>query len=70
VLRQSLLLGSALIVAFASVNTLVAISAGSVAGFLAQRPRWLLVQRWVMGGTLVLLGTRMGIDAWHWSALA
>jgi threonine/homoserine/homoserine lactone efflux protein len=67
VLRQSLTLGGSLIVAFASVNALVAVSSGSVAGLIASRPRWLLAQRWAMGIMLMALGTKMAIDAWHWA---
>ncbi|CAB3766181.1 LysE family translocator [Paraburkholderia solisilvae] len=67
VLRQSLALGGALIVAFASVNALVAVSSGSVAGVIARHPGWLLAQRWLMGTMLILLGAKMGIDAWHWT---
>lgn len=67
VLRQSLALGASLILAFASVNAFVAVSSGGVAGFLARRPRWLLAQRLLMGTMLVLLGAKMGVDAWHWN---
>ncbi|CAB3747363.1 LysE family translocator [Paraburkholderia humisilvae] len=67
VLRQSLALGGTLILAFASVNALVAVSSGSVAGLIAHRPGWLLAQRWLMGTMLLLLGFRMGFDAWHWT---
>ncbi|KAA1009791.1 LysE family translocator [Paraburkholderia panacisoli] len=63
VLRQSLVLGSSLIVAFASVNGLVAICSGSMATFLACRPRLLLAQRWTMGIVLVTLGAHMAVDA-------
>ncbi|PLZ03386.1 lysine transporter LysE [Burkholderia sp. WAC0059] len=67
VLRQSLVLGASLCGAFLSVNALVAVSSGSVAGFLARRPRWLLVQRAVMGAMLLVLAAKMGLEAWHWS---
>ncbi|MGO4303379.1 LysE family translocator [Cupriavidus sp. RAF12] len=62
VLRQSLTLGSSLIVAFASVNAFVAVCSGSMATFLSSRPRFLLVQRWIMGAVLVVLGAHMTID--------
>jgi threonine/homoserine/homoserine lactone efflux protein len=68
VFRQSLMLGGSLIIAFASVNALVAVSSGSVAGLIAQRPAWLLAQRWTMGAMLMLLGVKMGFEAWHWGA--
>ncbi|GAB7523651.1 LysE family translocator [Paraburkholderia sp. 2C] len=67
VLRQSLTLGGSLIVAFASVNALVAVSSGSVAGLIASRPRWLLAQRWAMGLMLAALGVKLGVDAWYWA---
>ncbi len=63
VLKQSLVLGSSLIVAFASVNGFVAICSGSMASFLASRPGLLLAQRWVMGCVLLALGGHMAIDA-------
>lgn len=66
VLRQSVALGLALTVAFASVNALVAISSGRAAALMTGRPGWLLAQRWVVGGVLVLLGSRMALEAWHW----
>jgi threonine/homoserine/homoserine lactone efflux protein len=68
VLQQSLTLGGSLIIAFASVNALVALSSGRMAGLIAHRPRWLLAQRWLMGAMLMLLGVRMVIDAWHWTS--
>lgn len=66
VLRQSLALGLALTAAFVGVNGLVAVSSGRAAATLARRPRWLLVQRWVVGGMLILLGSRMALDVWSW----
>jgi len=56
-------LGSSLIVAFASVNGFVAVCSGSMAAFLASRPGLLLVQRWTMGVVLVALGAHMTLDA-------
>ena len=64
VLGQSVMLGVALTAAFAGVNALVAVSSGRAAAMMVQRPRWLLAQRCVTGGILVLLGLRMGIQAW------
>jgi threonine/homoserine/homoserine lactone efflux protein len=63
VLAQSLVLGSTQIVISISVNALIAISAGSVAGFLAGRPFWLTVQRWLMGTVLTVLAVRMATEA-------
>ncbi|KVA72399.1 lysine transporter LysE [Burkholderia ubonensis] len=63
VLRQSLVLGSSLIVAFASVNGFVAVCSGALATFLASRPGLLLAQRWSMGVMLLALGAHMAMDA-------
>lgn len=65
VLRQSLVLGSSLIIAFASVNGFVAVCSASMATFLCGRPTLLLVQRWAMGALLIALGTSMAVDAWR-----
>lgn len=70
VLHQSLVLGLALTAAFASVNALVAISSARVAALMANRPGWLLAQRWMVGGLLVVLGSRMVIQAWNGFSLA
>ncbi|KVC64030.1 lysine transporter LysE [Burkholderia stagnalis] len=63
VLRQSLVLGASLIVAFALVNGFVAICSGGMATFLARRPGLLLAQRWTMGAMLFALGAHMAADA-------
>lgn len=63
VLSQSLVLGSVQIVISLTVNALIAITAGSIATFLSGRPRWLLAQRWLMGGVLTGLAVRMACDA-------
>ena len=42
-----------------SVNALIAIMAGSIAVFLAGRPLWQQVQRWLMGTVLAGLAVRM-----------
>jgi threonine/homoserine/homoserine lactone efflux protein len=63
VLRQSLLLGSTQIVISISVNAMIALTAGSIAVFLARRPVWLLLQRWLMGTVLAGLAVRMAAEA-------
>lgn len=68
VFRQSFGLGLALTAAFASVNAFVAVSSGRAAALIANHPRWLLVQRWGVGCVLVLLGSRMALEAWRWPA--
>jgi threonine/homoserine/homoserine lactone efflux protein len=69
VFRQSLVLGSSLIVAFASVNGFVAVCSGGMARFLARRPGLLLIQRWTMGVMLFALGAHMSMDALKTSGL-
>ncbi|QHE92887.1 LysE family translocator [Pandoraea fibrosis] len=63
VLTQSLALGATQIVASVAVNACVALSAGSIARFLGQRPAWLRIQRWLMGGVLGALALRMATEA-------
>lgn len=65
VLQQSLLLGSLLITVFALVNGSMALFSGRIAHFLASRPAWLLVQRLLMGGTLLALSAEMAVQAWR-----
>ncbi|AMV45694.1 LysE family translocator [Paraburkholderia caribensis] len=63
VLAQSLMFGVVQIVLSISVNSAVAMTAGSIAVFLARKPTWLVVQRWMMGTVLAGLAVRMGMDA-------
>ncbi|MEP9376099.1 LysE family translocator [Aquabacter sp. CN5-332] len=63
VLAQSLMLGSIQIVTSVSVNAMIAVTAGSIATFLAGRPVWLVVQRWLMGTVLAALAIRMVTEA-------
>ena len=63
VLGQSITLGFIQIVISVSINCLIALTAGSIAGFLAGRPLWLLVQRWLMGTVLAGLAVRMALEA-------
>jgi threonine/homoserine/homoserine lactone efflux protein len=62
VLLQSLMLGVTQIVISVTVNAIVAIGAGSIAAFLASRPTWLTVQRWLMGTVLAGLAVRMATE--------
>ncbi|SEU03841.1 LysE family translocator [Stenotrophomonas indicatrix] len=62
VLMQSLVLGSTQLLVSVSVNAVIAIMAGSIAGFLAARPTWQAVQRWLMGTVLAGLAVRMAVD--------
>ena len=63
VLTQSIALGCVQIVVSVTINALIAIMAGSIAGFLAGRPVWLLVQRWLMGTVLAGLAVRIALDS-------
>jgi threonine/homoserine/homoserine lactone efflux protein len=40
----------------------IALAAGSISRFLGTRPRWLLVQRWLMGTVLAGLAVRMALE--------
>ncbi|MEV7599562.1 LysE family translocator [Kitasatospora sp. NPDC089797] len=59
---QSLVLGLVQIVVAVSVNGLIAVSAGSIAGFLERRPAWLRIQRYAMGTVLAGLALRIAAD--------
>ena len=63
VLLQSIILGGLQIMISLSVNALIAIAAGSIAGFLAARPLWLVAQRWLMGGVLGGLALKMAFES-------
>lgn len=59
VLAQSLVLGCTQIMISVSVNALIAVMDGAIAVFLAGRPVWQQVQRWLMGTVLAGLAVRM-----------
>lgn len=63
VLFQSIVLGLTQTVLSVTVNGLIVLTAGSIAGFLATRPFWLVVQRWVMGTVLAGFAVRMATEA-------
>jgi threonine/homoserine/homoserine lactone efflux protein len=63
VLLQSLTLGSMHIVISITINTMIACAAGSIAGFLMARPRWLLAQRWIMGTMLGGLAVNIALES-------
>lgn len=63
VLVQSLALGFTQIIISVTVNAMIAIAAGSIAAFLASRPTWLVMQRWLMGTVLAGLAIRMATEA-------
>lgn len=62
VLAQSLSLGAFQICLSLTVNGMVALGAGSIAKFLAARPTWAKVQRWMMGCVLGGLAVRMAVE--------
>jgi threonine/homoserine/homoserine lactone efflux protein len=63
VLQQSIMLGAIQIVISVSVNAMIALAAGSIALFLARRPAWMLLQRYLMGTVLAGLAVRMAFEA-------
>ena len=63
VFAQSMVLGFTQIAVSVSVNAMIAIAAGSIATFLAGRPLWLVVQRWLMGTVLGGLALHMATEA-------
>ncbi|HWU63967.1 MAG TPA: LysE family translocator [Ensifer sp.] len=63
VLAQSLALGGMQIAISVTGNATIAISAGSISLFLARRPSFALIQRWIMGTVLATLAVRMATEA-------
>lgn len=63
VLSQSLLLGGSQIAISLSVNAAICFAAGTIAGFLATRPSFALIQRWLMASVLGGLAVRMATEA-------
>ncbi len=63
VLGQSLTLGFTQILISLSINAAIAMTAGTIATFLVDRPTWLAVQRWLMGTVLAGLAVRMATEA-------
>lgn len=59
VLAQSLILGITQIAISVTVNAIIAISAGSIAGLLIKRPSFALIQRWIMSGVLSALAVKI-----------
>jgi threonine/homoserine/homoserine lactone efflux protein len=59
---QSLQLGAVQIVIALAVNALIVVAAGAIGTFLARRPLWLRVQRWVTGGALAAIAVTVALD--------
>lgn len=62
VLQQSLVLGFVQIGISLTVNAAIVIMAGAIAEFLSERPAWLVVQRWLLGGVLAGLAVRLAFE--------
>jgi threonine/homoserine/homoserine lactone efflux protein len=63
VFTQSIVLGFCQIAIAVTGNGLIAVSAGTIALFLAGRPVWMVIQRWLMGTVLAGLAVRMVMEA-------
>jgi threonine/homoserine/homoserine lactone efflux protein len=63
ILAQALVLGVTQIAVSVSVNSVIVATAGSIAGFLARRPGWSSLQRWLMATVLGALALRMATEA-------
>lgn len=63
ILAQSLRLGVIQVAISITVNGMVTLVASSITGFLANRPRWLLIQRWLMGTVLAGMAVRIALQA-------
>ncbi|MDI1364052.1 MAG: LysE family translocator [bacterium] len=63
VLGQSLVLGGSQIVVSLTINGLICLGAGTIATFLATRPTFAIVQRWLMATVLGGLAIRMATEA-------
>lgn len=62
VLLQGFVLGGIQIAVSLAVNLAIALAAGTIAVFLARRPVWLRVQRYVMGTVLGALAVKLATD--------
>jgi threonine/homoserine/homoserine lactone efflux protein len=63
VFAQTLILGALQIVISVAVNSVIVVTAGTIAQFLAGAPRCLQVQRWFMGTVLAGLAFKMATEA-------
>src|SRR5664279_4460234 len=62
VLAQSLLLAAVQITINAVSDMLFVLAAAQAARWLAQRPGWLAVQRWILGGVFAGIALKLAID--------
>ncbi len=63
VLAQSLALGFTQVTISLTVNAVIIFTAGSISVFLAGRPLWVAIQRWLMGTVLAGLALRMLLES-------
>ncbi len=59
VVSQFLTLGMIQIVIGTTVNGIIAMSASSVSSFLTSKASWLIIQRWIFGCILIILGLHL-----------
>lgn len=62
VFLQGALLGGVQILVGVTVNAMIVLGAGTIAQFLAMRPTWMKMQRYLMGTVLGLLAVRLLTD--------
>ena len=62
VLAQSLLLAAIQIVIDAFIDSLFVVAAARVAQWLAERPAWVMAQRWVLGGVFAGIAVKLAFD--------
>ncbi len=63
VLSQTLTLGALQIAISVTFNALFVLAAGTIAAFLAERPLFARLQRWLMGCVLAGLAARLALDS-------
>src|SRR5579863_8759811 len=63
ILGQTLTLGALQIAISVTFNATYVLAAGSISAFLAGRPLWARLQRWLMGGVLAGLALRLAFDS-------
>ncbi|GAA4938425.1 LysE family translocator [Actinoplanes utahensis] len=62
VIAQGFLLGGVQIAVSLAVNLTIVAAAGAIAVFLARRPAWLRIQRYLMGGVLGVIAVKLATD--------